>query len=136
MENKKIKILGKKKSMIELKDKTDKAKKSKVNKRQKEINLSEKVNFKKEYYKKDLFNYDKKNINKNSNNEKTKNKDNYNKLNIYIVNKHILFYINFIILILFFLKKYNSSKIELTISGPGISKIFNAHFIFSNKFPN
>ena len=62
------------------------------------------------------------------------NKKNNNKINIYN-NKHLdnykhrknikkLFFFYFIFLIESFFRKYNSSKIELTISGPGISKIF------------
>jgi len=53
-------------------------------------------------------------------------------------NKNNLFYINFIIMIQILLKINNSSKIELTISGPGISKIFYDKGLTSftdNNFP-
>ena len=59
------------------------------------------------------------------------NKNRKNKISISInnskceKNKNNLFYINFIIIIQLLLKINNSSKIELTISGPGISKIFS-----------
>ena len=138
------KITNKEKSVFESKIKKDKTMKNtinifqakKVDKQIKENIFSREVNFKIDYYKKRFANFDEKNINNKSDNGNVQNKNNYNEINIYKnkirLNKFKyenktkkLFYLYFIFLIQLFLKIYNSSKIELTISGPGTSKIFN-----------
>ena len=70
-------------------------------------------------HKTDIFNNVIKNINYNA---KIINHINNHKIKAH--NK-ILFYLNLIVLIQILPKKYNSSYIELTISGPGTKKIFN-----------
>ena len=138
------KITNKEKSVFESKIKKDKTMKNtinifqekKVDKQIKENIFSREVNFKIDYYKKRFANFDEKNINNKSDNGNVQNKNNYNEINIYKnkirLNKFKyenktkkLFYLYFIFLIQLFLKIYNSCKIELTISGPGTSKIFN-----------
>ena len=152
MGDKKAKLLKKEiiKEKGNMKKETISVQEKNVVQRIKKFIISEKVNSEIKINRKELLNYDWKNISINRlENEKTKNKKDYNKIIIqnnrrinnskYGKNRKNLFYLNFIIIILLFLKKYKSSKIELTISGPGISKIFNNKGLTlfpSTNFPN
>ena len=130
MGNKKIKLLKKETTLIKLKGKKRKNEANVVQIKKERINeliFSGKSNFNIEYNKNEFSNYNRKYIINISENEKiniSNNKSYFNNSK-YAKNTINLFYLFFIFLIQLFLKKYNASKIELTISGPGVSKIFD-----------
>ena len=130
MGDKKIKLLKKERTLIKLKGKKRKNEANVVQIKKERINeliFSGKSNFNIEYNKKEFPKYNRKYIINISENEKiniSNNKSYFNNSK-YAKNTINLFYLFFIFLIQLFLKKYNASKIELTISGPGVSKIFD-----------
>ena len=130
MGDKKIKLLKKERTLIKLKGKKRKNEANVVQIKKERINeliFSGKSNFNIEYNKNEFPKYNRKYIINISENEKiniSNNKSYFNNSK-YAKNTINLFYLFFIFLIQLFLKKYNASKIELTISGPGVSKIFD-----------
>ena len=130
MGNKKIKLLKEETTLIKLKGKKRKNEANEVQIKKERINeliFTGKSNFNIEYNKNEFSNYNRKYIINISENEKiniSNNKSYFNNSK-YAKNTINLFYLFFIFLIQLFLKKYNASKIEITISGPGVSKIFN-----------